>query len=92
MSSYLPFSSIMQNNSKYESFRDRNYLLEKENEKLNWRIQEDLRNHLIQSSLKVPCPLKKGYETLLADTFCRKPSQRVLSSNCFTMNRSAHLI
>ena len=60
MSYYFPLGSIA-NNPIHETYRDRNYMLEIENEKLSRHIQEDLKNHIVKHSVVTPCTLKKGY-------------------------------
>jgi hypothetical protein len=51
-------------------------ILEAENDRLSTQIKDQLRNHLVKSSIAVPCSLKKHYGDVLAKSFCPKPSPK----------------
>lgn len=91
--SYFPVSRCLEDSLRYESYKDRNYLLEKENERLTSKIQTDLRNHWVRDSIVVPCQLKKNYESLLSKSFCPKTSwQKPFGSSYFGRSRVNEIV
>lgn len=78
-------------NPLYDTYRDKNAILEKENSKLSAQISDQLRGHLVRSTMSKPCGLKKSYSELLGSSFCKKPSPVTpFGSSYFHIHESRH--
>lgn len=66
------YQSYAAKSSLYETYHNKNSMLEHEVDRVNQRIKNDFNAHWIKSSIVKPCQVKDAYMGLLKSSFCAK--------------------